>query len=166
MWYIGNAFSLSMTQGNGSLKYQRATLDQVRHWVKRTRPTSFFGHVDVANIVSKQVGIEIPTNRINVMLKPGDNVIVAQYIGPRLPEGTTELPGGARIEYILVTLSVEAQEVTDFEFDEGSEYGKLLQKAQEVASLVGGRAVVKKDNYENYYFEIEGRGFTASLWEE
>jgi hypothetical protein len=91
---------------------------------------------------------------------------VAQYVGPRLPEGTTRLPDGARIDYYLVAVPVQTQEVADFEFDKGSEYGTMLRKAEQVARLVGGKVVVKQDEYRNYYFEVEGRGFSASLWEE
>jgi hypothetical protein len=87
-------------------------------------------------------------------------------MGPRLPEGAMELPDGARIEYFLVALSVQAEECTDFEFDEGSEYGVMLRKAEKIARLVAGKVIVKRDAFKNYYFEIEARGFTASLWEE
>jgi hypothetical protein len=124
------------------------------------------GHADIARIASTQLGVEIPVNRTNVSLRPGDNVIVAQYMGPRLPEGAMELPDGARIEYFLVALSVQAEECTDFEFDEGSEYGVMLRKAEEIARLVAGKVIVKRDEFKNYYFEVEARGFTASLWEE
>ena len=165
-WYIGNAFALSMLHGDGILRYQRATIEQVRLWVAQVRPISYMGHADIARIVSAQLGVEIAVNRVNVSLKPGDNAIVAQYMGPRLQEGATELPDGARIEYFLVALSVQAEECTDFEFDEGSEYEAMLRKAQQVAQVVGGNVIVKRDEYRNYYFEVEARGFTASLWEE
>jgi hypothetical protein len=32
----------------------------------------------------------------------GEGVLVAQYRGPRLPEGATELPEGATIEWYVV----------------------------------------------------------------
>ena len=165
-WYIGNAFALSMLRGDGILRYQRASVEQVRLWVAQVRPISYMGHADIARIVSTQLGVEIPVNRVNISLRPGDNVIVAQYMGPRLQEGTTELPDGARIEYFLVALSVQAEECRDFEFDEGSEYWAMLRKAEEVARLVAGKVIVKRDEFKNYYFEVEARGFTASLWEE
>ena len=42
--------------------------------------------------------------RMNVQFPaPGvDALIVAQYRGPRLPEGATELPPGAKLEFWLV----------------------------------------------------------------
>lgn len=48
---------------------------------------------------------ELPANRASVKLEPGEKMIVAQYSGPRLPEGTTALPEGAKIEFILVEVS-------------------------------------------------------------
>jgi len=42
--------------------------------------------------------------RPNLVLQPEDLVVVAQYIGPRLPEGATELPANARIEYFTVQI--------------------------------------------------------------
>jgi hypothetical protein len=66
--------------------------------------TSAIGHEDLARIVSKRLGVELPTNRISVTLTPDDVVVVIQYTGPRLPEGTTKLPKGAKITYWLVRL--------------------------------------------------------------
>jgi hypothetical protein len=165
-WYIGNAFSLSMLSADGTLKVTRASVAQVRLWLSQVPFVSFMGHSDVARLVSQELGVDVPFNRTNVSLRPGDNVVIAQYMGARLPEGAKELPEGARIEYFLVALPVETQEVTDYSFDEHSELGVMLRKAQEVARLVGGRVVVTQDNYKNYFFQIEARGFTASLWEE
>ena len=166
-WYIGNAFSLSMLSADGTLRCQRASIEQVRHWVAQTRPTSFMGHADIARIVSEQLAVyDIPVNRTNIKLQPGDNAIIAQYMGARLPEGATELPEGARIEYFLVAIPVSTQEVTDYSFDEHSELGVMLRKAEEVAAVVGGKVTVTQDEYRNYYFEVAARGFAASLWEE
>jgi hypothetical protein len=166
MWYIGNAFSLSMLSGDGMIRCQKATVEQVKLWLSRVPYVSYMGHADVARVVSNQLGVDVSVNRINVVLKAGDNVVVTQYVGPRLPEGTTRLPDGARIDYYLVAVPVQTQEVADFEFDENSEYGTMLRKAEQVAAVVGGKVVVKQDEYRNYYFEVEGRGFSASLWEE
>jgi hypothetical protein len=165
-WYIGNAFSLSMLSADGTLKCTRATAEQVGRWLSQVPFASYMGHTDVARLVSQELGVDVPVNRTSIKLQAGDNVVVAQYMGARLPEGAKELPEGARIEYFLVALPVETQEVTDYSFDEHSELGVMLRKAQEVARLVGGRVIVKQDEYRNYYFEVEARGFTASLWEE
>jgi hypothetical protein len=43
-------------------------------------------------------------NRANVSLAAGDRVLVGQYSGPRLPEGTTTLPEGATIKWLVVTV--------------------------------------------------------------
>jgi hypothetical protein len=66
------------------------------------------GHAGTARIVGGQLGMELPMNRQSVKLELGEHLVVAQYVGPRLPEGTTELPDGARIDYFVVSvLAVE-----------------------------------------------------------
>jgi hypothetical protein len=66
---------------------------------------SCIGHADVAAVLSSLLGETIPANRITVSLNPGDTVIVGQYVGPRLPEGATALPEGARIEWYRVDVA-------------------------------------------------------------
>ena len=98
MIYLGNAFSLNMIP--------RPLLQAVRFqpvgdpdtwpdlWVLGAH--SIVGHADTARLL----GVEC--NRQSVLLRPPDELLVAQYIGPRLPEGSTELPEGARIEWVRV----------------------------------------------------------------
>lgn len=66
---------------------------------------SVIGHADTARIVSDILGVELPANRATVKLQPGEKMIVAQYSGPRLPEGATTLPEGAKIEFVLVEVN-------------------------------------------------------------
>lgn len=49
---------------------------------------SAIGHTDTATVLGVQA------NRISIGLKPGEEFIVAQLQGGRLPEGTTSLPNG------------------------------------------------------------------------
>lgn len=51
--------------------------------------------------------MEVPVNRASYTLVPGEKLLVAQYKGPRLPEGATKLPEGATIEFYLVLLGLE-----------------------------------------------------------
>lgn len=61
------------------------------------------GHEDTAAIVAAELGFsEAPFARITITVQPGDQMVVAQYRGPRLPEGARTLPPGARIEYWVV----------------------------------------------------------------
>lgn len=91
--YIANAFSLQML-----------TLDEA-HTIK-VEPTDNFpsdsisvvGHPDTARILG------VSFNRVNLKLKKGDTLYVAQLVGGRLPEGATTLPEGFRIQFVKVTL--------------------------------------------------------------
>jgi hypothetical protein len=96
MLYIANAFSLGMVP--------RALLHRVR-CAPIERPIlggvdfiSAVGHADTALLLG------VPMARIAITLQPGDTLYIAQYVGTRLPEGTTELPPGARFEWVAVTV--------------------------------------------------------------
>lgn len=99
-----NAFSLSMI---GSLP---ATIDVEEISAKQAAEfladscESAVGHADTAALFESVLGIPVPVNRVSVTIPCGEDVIVGQYIGPRLPEGTTALPEGASIRWLLVTV--------------------------------------------------------------
>jgi len=48
--------------------------------------------------------LEAAQSRPTVKLTAGDKAVVAQYIGPRLPEGATSLPEGSKVEFFLLKL--------------------------------------------------------------
>ena len=71
---------------------------------------SYVGHADTAIILSGILGVEVPFNRANATINSGETVLVAQYRGPRLPEGATQLPVGAEMNFLLVTVKEEVEE--------------------------------------------------------
>jgi hypothetical protein len=91
MTYIGSAFSLGMLpEGRAPLILElpeRPSFEGL---------TSVVGHADTAAILG------VAFNRSTLKLVPGDVLIVAQYDGPRLPEGATSLPEGARFRWFKV----------------------------------------------------------------
>lgn len=91
-----NAFSLNMFDPSSSFPIFREM--QVNE-VKACQIESAIGHADTAKVLSGILEMDIPVNRATVSLAEGDSAIVAQYIGPRLPEGATTLPEGARIKF-------------------------------------------------------------------
>jgi len=106
--YIANAISLNMLppdMQSGGIIFRRITVDEAQRLVREAgQVVSAIGHADTARLVSGQLGIELPSDRRTVVL--GDELmLIAQYVGPRLPEGATELPQGARIEWFLVRLA-------------------------------------------------------------
>jgi len=105
---VVNAVSLNMLPPevqSGGIIFRRLSLEEAQRLVREAGTVvSAIGHADTARLVGRQLGIELPADRRSVQL--GDEyVLIAQYIGPRLPEGTTELPSGARIEYFVVRLA-------------------------------------------------------------
>lgn len=104
--YLSNAFSLQM-QGEYSCITHPCTLEDARELVtnrvySELVAKSCVGHADMAAILSAFIGVDVPVNRISVALQPGDTLVVGQYVGPRLPEGCSTLPEGARIRWYIV----------------------------------------------------------------
>jgi hypothetical protein len=97
---INNAFSLSMLKGDNLLTVQEVPIELV----KNLELVSAIGHADTAVILSGMLEKTIPVNRVSVSLDRGESIVVAQYSGPRLPEGTTILPEGAGFKFLMVTV--------------------------------------------------------------
>ena len=95
--FIANAFSLNMVS--------EADLPRLR-MVACAEPTrtlngrfvSAVGHADTAAMLG------VPCNRVSITLTQSDWLYVAQYKGPRLPEGTTTLPYGASFSWVSIWL--------------------------------------------------------------
>ncbi len=107
--YLTNAFSLNMLPDDADvvrLRVRRLAPDEaarkVEYEKKMGRFTSAVGHADTARILSDMLGTYVPPNRATVKIGRYDEAIVAQYVGPRLPEGAAGLPDGARMEFFLV----------------------------------------------------------------
>jgi len=114
---IANAFSLSMldreTQRNragdavyGNLRIPRPC-DNPAEWLGKWKVAgaeieSVVGHADTAALFSAILSRPVTVNRSSVKLVKDHRLLVGQYIGPRLPEGATTLPEGARIEWWII----------------------------------------------------------------
>ena len=97
---LANAFSINMLNSAfHELLFTKLDLEDARRLVSNGL-TSHIGHADMANVVGTLLEKEVPMNRDT--MKFHGVLLVAQYTGPRLPEGTTELPEGANVEFWLV----------------------------------------------------------------
>lgn len=102
MTYLSNAFSLNMLSSSEDFTLVRAR--KVEPSEVPETAMSVIGHTDTARVVSGILGREVPASRKNVVLNSGDILYVAQYKGPRLPEGATQLPEGSTLEFLEITL--------------------------------------------------------------
>lgn len=108
---IANAFSLNMldlSEGLTDLEVYATSAESVREGISMAEEcggevVSIVGHSDTAALLSAELGREVPTNRVSYTMHPNDVLVVGQYQGPRLPEGTKELPAGAKIAWVRVT---------------------------------------------------------------
>ena len=109
---IANAFSLNMLDANNGecdalmrpLKSIEASALVNLYSGMNFPVLSCVGHEDVARMMASELGYDIPCSRVSASVLPGDCVIVGQYSGPRLPEGATELPPAARIQWWSVRI--------------------------------------------------------------
>ena len=114
---ISNAFSLSMlnreTQRNRAYDavYDNPRIprpiDSPAEWLAEWSQAgaeieSVVGHADTAAVFSAVLVRPVAVNRVSVQLDHDVLLLIGQYIGPRLPEGATTLPEGARIEWWVV----------------------------------------------------------------
>jgi len=119
--YICNSFSLGMLPDwrlspdadASSIRVEPVTAEQARAFIAQSEDDghvafSAVGHADTARIFAGALGRDVPVNRIGITLTVSDRYLIGQYLGPRLPEGATELPPGARIAWLVVSLE-EAQ---------------------------------------------------------
>lgn len=97
---LTNAFSINMLNSNfHELMFTKVGVEDAKRLVSGGL-SSHIGHADMANVVGALLEKEVPMNRDT--MKFHGVMLVAQYIGPRLPEGTTVLPEGATVEFWLV----------------------------------------------------------------
>ena len=105
--YLLNAFSINMLVPMGVESIHQVSFREINLGIARNNLAdgewvSGVGHADTAAVFSSELGRQVECNRTTVALQPGDRVLVGQYTGPRLPEGATELPEGAAIQWWLV----------------------------------------------------------------
>ena len=99
---VTNAFSINMLNDAADLRFMRITAQSAAELLELEHWRSCVGHADTARVMSAVLGTEIPANRVTVNYDGTEKMLVGQYKGPRLPEGATELPQGAHIEWWLV----------------------------------------------------------------
>ncbi len=101
---ILNAFSVNMLSGLPALvEFTEVSLSEAAKLARSAE--SAIGHADTAAVFSTVLGVPLSTNRATVTLQKGDEALVGQYRGPRLPEGSTTLPDDATIQWIVVSVA-------------------------------------------------------------
>lgn len=97
-----NAFSFNMLAGfPATVEVKELSLEEARRLVQAGFESAV-GHPDTAAVFSDQLGVQVAANRVSVTLSEGEEALVGQYRGPRLPEGATTLPPGATIKWLRV----------------------------------------------------------------
>lgn len=98
-----NAFSLSMISHPAIIETSELTVAQTQSLLAEGFESAV-GHADTAAVFGEVLGVPVTTNRVSILLEKGEEALVGQYAGPRLPEGATQLPEGATIKWLLVAV--------------------------------------------------------------
>ena len=85
--FIGNAFSLSMIEGDAKLKVLEINA-KIASRILDFGFTSVVGHESTAEVFARLLDQPIKMNRVTVHLSEGDLIIIGQ-LKERLPEGKT-----------------------------------------------------------------------------
>ena len=118
---LANAFSLNMLleEYSGNVRVVSYTLEaSIGTIIWADRLINAIGHESTDAIVrgllwrdgneysdGSPKGVRVPKGeRTTIKLEKGDHLLVAQYRGTRLEEGTTVLPDGAEISWALITI--------------------------------------------------------------
>ena len=100
-----NAFSANMIANfPASVNFTEVSVEEVVKLLGN-EVDSAVGHADTAAIFSSLLGLKVEAKRQTVELAQGELAILGQYSGPRLQEGATELPEGAKIIWIKVEVA-------------------------------------------------------------
>ncbi len=101
---LGNSFSLNMLAViPASIRVAEVGIERARALLEGNLESAV-GHANTAAVFSNLLGIPVETRRATIALKSGDRMIVGQYSGPRLEEGATELPTGATIKWLEISI--------------------------------------------------------------
>lgn len=111
MLYLTNAFSINMitshpTSHQSTLEFTPISLGTAIIILKANSSSviNAIGHPATAAIVADQLQLPLPpAERATILFTEKDVLLVAQYTGPRLPEGATTLPTDATIAWWLVS---------------------------------------------------------------
>jgi hypothetical protein len=88
--YITNAFSANMLFANyhvALVYFEKISEEEARKMLESFAFESAIGHEATAQVLSKRLGQEIRVDRKPVSLQVGDQVLICQISGGRLPEG-------------------------------------------------------------------------------
>lgn len=89
--YILNAFSTNMISKDCGIDFRPISLESAKAFILEAKfagrdIVSAVGHESTAKIMTQLLGIEVPMNRINVLLEDGDNGLIMS-LGFRSEEG-------------------------------------------------------------------------------
>jgi hypothetical protein len=111
--YICNSLTIGMAPEGGVLRFDPISIADVRALIifppVGITVSHAIGHEETAQLANSQLKPKnepvVKFARVSIRLQPGDDLVICQYIGPRLPKGTTVLPPDAKIRWYYAAYS-------------------------------------------------------------
>lgn len=170
MYALANAFSLNMLpKENGKVTIKEIdVIDAVCRLNSKFK--SYIGHQSTASLLSYIFNEDIEVNRESYQFSFKNNkLLVAQYSGPRLEEGTTSLPENAEFRYFEITYVFEVYEINEDIEQYMNELPLALQETLEGVGMyeeVSNVYIVKsKDRYYSVNYKYSGNVLTKGYKE-
>jgi hypothetical protein len=86
------------------IRVESLSLDEAREWVHSIECKTCLANTVTATIIYSLLEVADLEHRDEFEFSEHDSILVAQYPGSRLPDGTKALPTGTTISWILVTI--------------------------------------------------------------
>jgi hypothetical protein len=87
MLYILNSAVLPLAEGKEYvIKAKQISIEEAKEMLEKEHFTSAIGHQATAQLLTNVLGVDIPLNRIQIQLQPGDRLL-AFLLKKRLEEG-------------------------------------------------------------------------------
>jgi hypothetical protein len=103
MVYLTDGLHFGMLKAAAAMSAVQVNRDAITEMAKLATPA--IDDLNLATFVAFDLGLKtIPFGQVDKAVGNGDQLLVARYYGPSLPEAAAELPEGAVLVYWEVTL--------------------------------------------------------------
>jgi len=102
--YITDNFSVGMIShlNTHKLVFIPISFEDAKRINEMEKLESAIDRESILPIINSRLGLKLKVNCYSIMIKECETIMVAQYYGPELPKGATELPECAMIDLWLV----------------------------------------------------------------
>lgn len=100
-----NAFSVQMLNNFDTLiQFKEISKDEAAELLQNNEFESYIGHSDTVTVINNELNIGAMLQRKFAKINSDDILVIAQFVGGRLPEGCCKLPDNIELKYITAQI--------------------------------------------------------------